>query len=89
MYGEVIWYSGKRIAAVFNSLRNNIKREAGYQSIKWTLLMKLMLDFPGGWVAGVGDSEGEISENRMFYLTKNSLWNGKSVADDETLPIQL
>ena len=31
MNGDVIWTSGKRIVAVFDSLRNNIKREAGYR----------------------------------------------------------
>ena len=30
---EVNWTSGKRIATVFNSLRNSIRREGGYQTI--------------------------------------------------------
>ena len=30
MNGEVILISGRRIAVVFNSLQNNIRREAGY-----------------------------------------------------------
>ena len=52
MYGEVIWSSGKRIAAGFNSLRNNIRREAEYLIIKRTLLENLLLENPGGRVAG-------------------------------------
>ena len=28
-HGKSDWYSGKRIAGVFNNLRKNIKREAG------------------------------------------------------------
>ena len=31
MNGEVIWTSGKRIAALFNSQQNNIRRWANYQ----------------------------------------------------------
>ena len=34
MNGKVIWTNGKRIAAVFDSLRNNIRTEAGYLTIK-------------------------------------------------------
>ena len=50
MYGEAIWSSGKRIDTIFNSLRNNIRREAGYQIIKRTLT-ELPIDTPGGWFA--------------------------------------
>ena len=32
IYGEVIRFSGKNIAAVLNSLRNNIRREEGLPS---------------------------------------------------------
>ena len=42
--GKVIWTSGNIIAAVSNSLRNNIRREAGYRNIKWTLLEELPPD---------------------------------------------
>ena len=54
MYGEVIWSNGKRITAVLNSLRNNIKGEVGYQIIKRTLLEEPPLDNPGGRVADMG-----------------------------------
>ena len=35
--GEVIWTSSKKIATIYNSLRNNIRREVGYRIIKLTL----------------------------------------------------
>ena len=57
MYGEVIWTSGKRIVAIFISQHNIIRREVGYRIIKWTLLMELSPDNPGGWVAGMGTVE--------------------------------
>ena len=62
--GEVIWTSDKRIAAVFISLRNNIRRKAGYQIWKWALLIELPPDNPDGQVAGM-DSGGELFSN--FY----------------------
>ena len=49
MNGEVI---GKRISAVFNSLQNNVRRETGYQIIKWALLIDLSPVNPGGLVGG-------------------------------------
>ena len=63
MYGEAIWSCGKRIAAVFNSLRNNIRKEVEYQIIKWTLLKELPLHNPGGRVTGMEDRE-------LIYLAK-------------------
>ena len=57
IYGEAFWSSGKRIAAAFNSLRNNIRREAGYRIIKRILLEKFPTENPGGRVAGMGDGE--------------------------------
>ena len=57
MNGEVIWTSGKSIAAVFYSQRNNIRREVGYRIIKWTLLMELPPETNRGRVAGVGDND--------------------------------
>ena len=33
MHGKAIWSSDKRIAAVFNNLRNNIRTETGYRGI--------------------------------------------------------
>ena len=56
MNGKVIWTSDKRIAVLFNNLRNNNKREAGYQTIKWTLFKELPSDNLGERVAGMGDS---------------------------------
>ena len=49
--------SGRTIAAVYNSLRNNIKREARNLIIKWTLLMGIPPEHPGGWVTGIGTVE--------------------------------
>ena len=69
MHGEVIWFSDKRIATVVNSLRNNIRREAGYRIIKWTLLKELTPDNPGGWVAGMGDSGGELFNKSCCYIS--------------------
>ena len=40
---DVIWTTVKRIAAAFNSVRNNIRREAGYRIFKWTLLRSFRL----------------------------------------------
>ena len=54
MNGEVIWTSGKRITAVFNRMRNNIRREAGSQIIKWTILM--------------GDNGGELFSKSYCYF---------------------
>ena len=68
MSGKVIWTSGKRIAAVFNSLQNNIRRKVGYQIIKWTFLMELPPDNPGGWVAGMRDSEGGLFSKSCCYF---------------------
>ena len=45
----------KRIATVFNSLRNDIRTEAGYRNIKRALLKELQLDNPGRPVAGMMD----------------------------------
>ena len=76
MYGEVIWSSGKRIATVFNSLRNNIRREAGYQIIMRTLLKEPQLDNPGDeslvW---------EIAE--LNYLSKTVAISPSRVRDVE------
>ena len=55
MYGEAIWFSGKRIATVLNSLRNNIRRESGYGTIKRTLLKEFPLHNRDGWVTGIRD----------------------------------
>ena len=44
MNGKVIWTSGRKIPAVFDSLRNNIRREEGYGITKWTLLEELPPD---------------------------------------------
>ena len=49
----VILTNRKRIATVFNSLRNNIRREACYQKKnKWTFLKELPLDNLGERVLG-------------------------------------
>ena len=56
MNGKAIWTSTIRIAAVFNDLRNHIRREVGCLIIKWTLLKKLPPDNPDERVAGVGDN---------------------------------
>ena len=61
---EVIWTSGKRIAAVFSSLQNNIRRKAGSRIIKW----KLPPDNPGERVAGIGDSGGELFSKSCCYF---------------------
>ena len=58
--GETIRSSSKRITAIPNSLRNNIRREVGHQIFKLTLLEEPPPDNPGGRVTGVGDGEGEL-----------------------------
>ena len=73
---EVIWTSGKKIAAVLNTLRNNIRREAGYQIIMRTLLKEPQLDNPGDeslvW---------EIAE--LNYLSKTVAISPSRVRDVE------
>ena len=66
MNDKVIQTSGKRIAAIFNSLRNNIRREVGYWIIKLTLHMEFRLENPRGPVAGIGDKWGELFSKRYF-----------------------
>ena len=68
MNSEVIWTSVKRIAAVFNNLGNDIRREVGYRIIKWTLLMELPADISGGRLAGMGDSGGELFSKSCCYF---------------------
>ena len=70
MNSEVIWTSVKRIAAVFNNLGNDIRREVGYRIIKWTLLMELPPVNPGGRVTGMGDNGGELFKKSCcnFYV---------------------
>ena len=65
--GKVFWTSGKRIAAVFNCLRNNIRRETGYRIIKW-IHMDLPPDNPAGRVAGMGDTRGELFRKKLLLL---------------------
>ena len=48
MNGEVIWTSGKTIASVFNSLRNNIRGAAGYRIIKWKVMSCTVCSFYNG-----------------------------------------
>ena len=55
----------KRIAAVFNSLRNNIRREAGYRIIKWAHLMELQPDNS----ARMGDSADKLLEKVVAIST--------------------
>ena len=58
MYGEAIRSISKRIAAVLNSLRNNISGEVGHRIIKWTLIEEpRLIDNPGGRVAGMRTGE--------------------------------
>ena len=59
----------KRIAAVFNSLRNNIRREAGYRIIKRTLFKVPPLDNLGGRVAGKWDRGGELFSITCYYFS--------------------
>ena len=78
MNGEVIWTSCKKIATDFNSLRNNIRKEAGYRIIKWTLVMELQPDNLGGRVAGMEDSEGELfSKGCCYFYVAGELFRGK------------
>ena len=60
MYGKAICFSGKRIAAVLNSLRNNIRGEVGYWIIKRTLLEEPLLDNQGGRVACMGNGGDKL-----------------------------
>ena len=69
MYDEVIWSSGKRIATVFNSLRNIIMRETGYRIIKRTFLKEPPLDNPGGRVAGMGNWTGKLFNKSRSYFS--------------------
>ena len=55
MYGEAMRSNGKRIAAVFNSMRNIIWREVGYRIINRTLLGEPPVDNLNGRVAGMAD----------------------------------
>ena len=71
VYDESIRFSGKRIAAVFNSLRNIILREVVYRIVKRTLLKEPSLENPGGRVAGLGDSGGELSRKAIVI---SRLW---------------
>ena len=54
---------------VFNSLRNNIRREAGYRNIKRTLLKELPLYSPGGQVSGMGEKGGKLFSNSSCYFS--------------------
>ena len=69
MNGEAIGSSDKRIAAVFNSLLNNIRRKDGYGTIKRTLIEEFPLDNPGGWVAGIGDGGSELFSKSCCYFS--------------------
>ena len=80
MNGKVIWTSDKRIASVFNSLQNNFRRAAGYQMIKWILLMTFPSDNPGagGRVAGMGDNGGELfSKSCCYFCIAGEEFEGK------------
>ena len=68
MNGEVILTSDKKIVALFNSLRNNIRRGAGYRIINLTLLMELPPDNPVGWVSSMGDSGGDLLSKSCCYF---------------------
>ena len=68
MYGEAIRSSGKRIAAAFNSLRNNSSREAEYRIFKSTFLTEFPLDNPGGRVTGMEGRRGELFSRNCCYF---------------------
>ena len=54
MNGDVIWTSGKRIAAVFYSLRNNIRRESVHPELSgghslWSFRLTIRVDGSLTW----------------------------------------
>ena len=63
IYGETIWSSGKRITAIFNSHRNNIRREAEYRIIKRTLLKELTIELT------MGDRESKLFNKSCCYFS--------------------
>ena len=79
MNGKFIWTSGMEIVAVFNSLRNNIRREVVYRIFKWTLLMELLSDNPGGRVPRIGNIGGELFSKSCFYFYLASEGPGEKV----------
>ena len=61
---------------ILNSLRNNIRGEAGHRIIK---RKELLLDNPGGRVAGMGDRGGELLSKICVYLfVKGEAFGGKA-----------
>ena len=57
MYSEAIRSSDKRIAAVLNSQRNNIRGEVLYRILKQTLIEEPSLENPDGRVSGGGQGK--------------------------------
>ena len=55
--------------AVFNNLRNNIRREVGCRIIKRTFLKALPPDNLGGRVAGMENRGGELFNEICCYFS--------------------
>ena len=51
----------RKLSLFLNSLRNNIRGEVVYRIFKWTLLMELLSDNPGGRVPRIGNIGAEVN----------------------------